>query len=167
MKPENHNLSEHFTLYEYVEGAAMPDKAIEMNWKAWTPQLEQKALSNIETLESLRAWINTCYSSHNNNKPITLTITAGFRCLEWEKHQGRSGNSQHTICAFDIKASNCSRELSIKLHNAIYNYFDANKWMGGLAIKHATSGTGFIHLDFRTPTPEHVKRGYGERWVYA
>ena len=167
MKPENTKLSEHFTLYEYVEGAAMPNNAIEMNWKAWSDEHEAKVKEHIETLEQLRTWLNHCYKSHNDDKTISLSITAGFRCLEWEKHQGRSGNSQHTVCAFDIKASNCSRELSIKLHNAIYNYFDANKWMGGLAIKHATSGTGFIHLDFRTPTQEHVKRGYGARWVYA
>ena len=166
MKPENIKLSEHFTLYEYVEGVAMPNKAIEMNWEAWSDELLKKVQTHIETLEQLRTWLNHCYKSHNNDNPITLIISAGFRCLDWEKHQGRSGNSQHTICAFDIKASNCSREFSIKLHNAIYNYFDANKWMSGLAIKHATSGTGFIHIDFREPTEAHKKRGYGARWVY-
>ena len=163
VKPKNKNLSDHFTLYEYVEGQALPHKAIKMNWKAWNNELDIRVGEHIQAIEELRAYLN---ASHEGG--ISIIITAGYRCEAWELYRGRSGNSQHTVCAFDIKAAGRDFNELKDIQDEIYRYFETRKWMSGLAIKHPTEYTlGFVHVDFRQPSDEHIRRGYGARWVYG
>lgn len=167
MKPQNYKLSQNFTLYEYVEGYIMPKEARDMNWKAWNETLEKAVKDNIHHLQEIRDWVQEKFKEKNNGNPIPIIITAGFRCKEWELKQRGKDTSQHTICAFDFTAFAKDTALSIEINKAVYDYIHNKKWMGGLAIKHPSNGTtGFIHIDFRTPTSEHIRRGYGARWVY-
>ena len=153
-------LTKHFRLYEFLE-AQMPWEAISMNWKYIQPdhidRWERMALE----LEKVRKLVNDNYKSDINFPEIGLRITAGYRCKEWELFRGRSGNSQHTICAVDFQPINTSREFAAKILQFVYDKY-YHWWAGGLAIKHPSKEgnillIGFIHLD-----PREKKA----RWIY-
>ena len=157
MKPKNYKLTKNFSLYEYMEGQAMPNEAIKLAWQNFTPEIEEKIKLFMPVVQEIRDWVNVEFRNENQGKEIGLVITSGFRSKEWEIKQGRSGKSQHTICACDIKAVNCPPLLALDIHKAIYSRWD-KVWNGGLAIKYGNiNATGFIHID---PRKER------KRWVY-
>ena len=173
MKKQNIKLSKNFTLYEYMQGTAMSVQAVELAWRDFTEDNLNAIKEFIPELEDIRTYVNTIYVSNViPDKEIGIVITSGFRSIDWEKKQGRSGDSQHTICAVDLQFSNVSKELNVKIIFDIFSKYNNEKYMGGLAIKKPTicntkiSNVGFIHLDPREPTKEQVKRGYGARWIY-
>lgn len=139
----NYNLTQHFTLFEMVN-AQMPKKCIDLNWQFIT----DKDIANLkliaEEMENLRIYVNE-----------PLIIKSGFRCLEWEKYRGRSGNSQHRYgLAVDVSCSNLDK---------IYNYYKAQNWLGGLGDgRHL----GFVHVDLRKPDSFQIKKNCGARWSY-
>jgi len=145
----NTQLTRNFHLYEFIE-AQLPFEAVALNWKYITRfdmlKWEEMALE----LEKDRRLIN------EHHKPdlfgfddIGIRITSGFRCIEWELLRGRSGLSQHTICAVDYIPTNVSRSKAIVILKWLYDIQDKT-WPGGLAIKHPEQmKTGFIHKDTR------------------
>lgn len=151
-KPTNYQLTKNFSLYEYMEGQAMPTNAIKLAWMYFTPELEAKIKAFMPELQSIRDWANAEFKFENNGKEIGIAITAGYRPKEWELMQGRSGNSQHTICAVDFRFINCPKPLADDILQAVYDKYNKT-WKGGLAIKQGS----FIHLD---PLPG------GRRWKY-
>ena len=131
----------------------------------------EKAKNVAKEVQIERDYINEHFKNKNNNKEFTILITCGFRCKEWELHQGRSGLGQHPIAAIDFVISNCDVELSAEMHKDIFNR-RYKTWLGGFAIKYPSTYnkkmtvSGFIHLDCRTPDREQKQRGYGARWIY-
>ena len=148
-KPNNHKLTPHFTLFEYVEGT-LPQRAIDLNWKNIAQCDLNKAILLLQKIEQVRADINANFVTDNpQGGEIGLNITSGWRCKEWELLQGRSGNGQHPIAAVDVVPSNVSKKLS----GEIMAYLEKKYWRtwgGGFAIKKPTSiTTGFAHFDNR------------------
>ena len=152
---ENYMLSENFSLYEYMEGASMPAKGVEMAWAAFTDTHEKLIQEFILELENIGSWINENYKSQNNNKAIGIRITAGFRPVEWEKLKGRPGTSQHTKVAVDFDLTKCkSIEFEVEVLEKTHEYLD-KIWQGGLGrklptiVKNKITKSGFIHIDPR------------------
>jgi uncharacterized protein YcbK (DUF882 family) len=138
---KNYNLTKNFTLYEMA--FILTKQGNEWNKEALTDEVIKNLTAVANELERLRV--------HLGNKPIK--ITSGFRCHKWEIFRKRSGKSQHMYgLAVDLVCDDLDKA---------YKLYHDQKWMGGLA-----KGNGFIHLDLRKPEKEHVKRGYGARWVY-
>lgn len=171
------NLTKNITFHEYMEGT-LPTLAYNLNWKSFNnlndTQKEEfinKAKQVAIEVQKERDYINEHFKHENNNKEFTVLITSGFRCKEWELHQGRSGASQHTIAAIDFVIMNCSLELSAKIHKDIFDRRNKS-WLGGFAIKYPTTSkgklttSGFIHIDCRQPDTYQIQRGYGARWIY-
>ena len=140
----------------------MPFEAIAMNWK----HIDEFEMYRWEMLalelEKIRKLINEQNKSDLGFPEIGLRITSGFRCKAWELLRNRSGLSQHTICAADFQAINCSRGQAAGILKSVYSAFDP-WWSGGLAIKWPyKTGTmlmlGFVHIDMR---------GEKARWVYS
>jgi len=154
-------LTKNFSLYEFIEGQ-LPPQAIELNWR----HLNEMDLAKIEQAaqhaQTIRDLINQEFKSDLSHKEIGLRITSGFRCRAWELAQGRSGNSQHTIAAYDCQPTNCSNEQAVGILAWLHNRFKRT-YVGGLAIKKPTvekgkyTKVGFIHFDFR---------GHVARWEY-
>lgn len=174
---ENFNLTKNITFYEYMEGG-LPKLAKDYNWKSFNSLNEKekeefinKAKNVAIEVQKERDYINEHFEKENNGKEYTLYISCGFRCKEWELHQGRSGLGQHPIAAIDFVIMNCSLEQSAKMHKDIFDR-RYKTWLGGFAIKYPTTSkgklttSGFIHIDCRIPDREHRQRGYGARWVY-
>lgn len=153
----NNKLTKNFFLYEFIE-ARMPFEAIAMNWQ----HIDQFNLEMYEKLalelEKIRKKINGAFSSDLELGEIGLRITSGFRCKEWELFRGRSGNSQHTICAVDLQPINCSQKQAIDIMRWISGEL-GHTWLGGLALHPpGGKGIGFVHLD---------TRGAKSRWEYV
>ncbi len=158
-KVANKKLSEHFTLYEIIEGKALHPTAIRWNWKWFEGEFNEPAFVELcEYMEDVRAWVNDSFVSDlDPDKPITLIVNSGFRCKQWEWKQGRSGNSQHTIAAMDVVPGNISRELAVEIMEAIYEHYSVYH-IGGFAISEPTeTRLGFIHFDLR---------GWRAQWTY-
>jgi hypothetical protein len=153
-------LTQHFRLYEFIE-SQMPDEAVALNWKYFdTSTIMLWEILALE-LEKTRKLINENFTSDLGFQEIGIRIAAGFRCKEWELIRGRSGNSQHTICAADIQPVKCSREMAVKILHFIYSKYN-EYWKGGLAIKYPSKQgnlllIGFVHIDIR---------GKRARWTY-
>lgn len=159
-KYNNIQLTDHFTLYEFIE-AKMPCEAIAMNWRHFKDDDVSIWKSLAEDLEKMRLLVNDNFTSDIGFKQIGIRIEAGYRCKEWELFRGRTGNSQHTICAADIKPINCTREMTVKILHWIFSKYN-EYWKGGLALKSPSKEgkillTGFLHID---------KRGKRARWSY-
>lgn len=168
-KPDNIMLSEHFSLYEVVEGKSLPSRAIELNWKNFHEQLDIDVWKEFckKWMEYVRKFVNDVYVSDKGSDEIRIVMLSGWRCREWEIEAGRTGKSQHVIAAGDWEpdSRDVSDELSVtimhefhKSHNEIFPH--------GLAIKKPTRGknyphriikTGFIHID---------QRPWKARWEY-
>lgn len=154
-KPKNEKLSEHFTLYEFVEGKALPREAVDLNWQNLNLNLIPRFRELCERLECVRADINERFGNENKGKTVGLQINAGYRCKEWELRQGRSGLSQHTISAVDVYPTNCSKELANKILEYLEKkYWDKNiGWYGGFAVGYGKPkgayNQGFVHFDIR------------------
>lgn len=104
-------------------------------------------------LQSIRNYIN------RNENEYGIIVTCGHRPIQWEKHRGRKGSSQHTVCAIDfvvvelktgIRRYDLTLEIFNKLNNENYN--------GGLAVKYTQDRKGaiFCHIDY----------GVRARWEY-
>lgn len=158
---KNIQLTEHFRLFEFISGIAVPVKGTEMTkeWLLTQPQHKyNEIISNIleiaEELQSLRNELNEKFGK------TSIIVTSGLRCLEWELHQKRGGLSQHVQGnAADFKAINQSKQKEVNEY-LIKRY---TNYMGGFAYPKNYS---FFHLDTRQPTAEHKARGWGARWVY-
>lgn len=168
MKIENVKVSRNFMLEEILFGSVMPKEAIKLAKENLTPTIVENYKSFASEIQNIRDYVNIHYESDiDAKKEITLIINAGYRPVQWEKMQGRSGDSQHTICAVDFRFGNVSYELNKEIMEEMYRIYYLKKWMGGLAIKKPTlKSFGFLHLDPRVPSVEHLKRGYGARWEY-
>lgn len=172
MKIEDKQLSPHFSLYEIMQGKALPHKAWEMNWLAYEDEFnEERFIELCEKMEEERSWVNENYVSDINTRDIGFRVTAGFRCLAWEHHRGRSGKSMHTIAALDIQPTNCSKELAVEIMDDLWdkNWSRSNGWEGGFAIKRPTYNSssevvrkGFLHYDMR----RRNGKLYPARWRY-
>jgi hypothetical protein len=157
---DNRQIATNYTLYEFIEGQ-LPEAGKDMNWK----NIAQMDIKNMEKAaahaQSVRDLINKNFKSDNGGKEIGLRITSGWRCKEWELHQGRSGNSQHVISAYDAQPVNCSKKQAASILAWLLVHF--KNYEGGMAIKQPTKdgsdvvAVGFIHFDFR---------GKKARWEY-
>ena len=93
MKIQNRQITENFKLFEFLYGAALPPEAKELNKK----HITEEVIANIEKIAVVAQQIR-----NHVGKP--MTITCGFRCLEWEKMRKRSGTSRHVVGdAIDFK----------------------------------------------------------------
>lgn len=164
-KTANYKITPNFSLYEFVEGKALPKKAIELNWQHWNSTYYQNMIEVLNEAEKIRTWVNNEFAK---DKTISVIINCGYRAKAWDLLQKRSGNSQHQFGnAIDITFGNVTKEVNIEIIKAVYDFYNNSKWMGGLAIKKSTGGAiGFVHIDIRTPEPHHIQRSYGARWEY-
>jgi len=93
-----------------------------------------------------------------NGHHYAIIITSGFRPKIWEKYRGRSGDSQHTICAVDFVVYN--KTLGQLDYEATLDVFEDYKddFNGGIAVKYTEDKQGaiFCHIDF----------GRRARWEY-
>lgn len=155
-KPKNKKITTNFSLYEFVEGKAMPKQAIEMNWENIELLSEEEMFKTLTMLEKDREEINKEFKKENDNKNITIIITSGWRCPLWEKSKGRGELTRHSRAfAVDWIPGNCSDELAVKIMEWHYKKYSGRNtgWKGGYAIKKATIkngkilAKGFIHKD--------------------
>lgn len=158
----NTKLTTDFSLYEFVE-AQLPPQGVTLNWK----NIHQIDLEKIQMAalhaQSIRDLINREFKNDLHAAPIGLTITSGWRCREWELLRGRSGDSQHTIAAYDAVPTNCSLRMTVSIIGWIKQRFE-DRHIGGFAIAlpkvkdGKIVSTGFFHFDFR---------GHKARWKYS
>ena len=151
---KNKQLTKNFKLFEFIN-AKMPAEAVMLNHSTIAKMDKKeydKLISNITDVANELQKIRDKYG-----KPIT--ITSGYRCIEWEKIKGRSGASQHI---FGMGADFVIQDQEI-MKSILDDY---KSWMGGLASMVREGKIIFIHLDLRTPNAEHIRRGYGARWEY-
>jgi hypothetical protein len=155
---QNEKLSEHFSLYEIMEGTAMPQKGKRVNWKNFSEFNKEEFVRLCKYMEHIRDEVNQEFNSDLNNREIGFTVTAGFRAKEWELSQGRSGNSMHTVAALDVQPSNVSKALAVKILDWLYKRYSHRErgHYGGFAIKKPTLDkvgnvikVGFLHFDLR------------------
>lgn len=151
---ENRKLTNNFSLYEFIAIDGVPS-ALAINLR----NIKAQDITNIETQlapfsQSLRNWTNKQFQAENGRE-IGINIICGFRSLEWEKMQGRSGNGTHPLgIAIDFRPTNCKDDnMYMKVFYAIASKLIIEA--GGFACKYPTyeSGKiktfGFIHKDFR------------------
>lgn len=174
---KNFNLTRNITFHEYMEGM-LPFLARRMNWGFFNKldfqeqeQFIKRATRICQELQNIRDWVNLEFGNELIDEEFKIQITSGFRCLEWELHQKRSGKSQHTISAVDFKILSSSLEHNADVMKIIFEKYDKT-WLGGIAIKKPTlragkiMSTGFIHIDNRQPSEFQKKAGRGARWTY-
>jgi uncharacterized protein YcbK (DUF882 family) len=143
-KISNYQLEKNFNLYEFIEGKALPKKAINMNWNYINNLSIDDTIKLILNIKDIAKELQKIRDKYKKS----ITITSGFRCLEWEKHQKRSGKSQHIIgnCVdFYINDKNIMQEVFNELEK---------EWNGGYAKGNPFT---FIHIDLR---------GYKQTWEY-
>lgn len=157
----NYNITNNFTFYEMIE-SSLPYEAVRLNWLNIEDYNPQNAEKICRIIQQRRDLVNQHFRKTNNNKEIGFILTSAFRCLEWERIRGRSGNSQHVkSLAVDIQPINCSDELAVTILQWLKNQDE--EFEGGLALKEPTyrNGTiekiGFLHYD---------ARGRKARWAY-
>lgn len=163
---ENEKLERNFSLYEFIEGTQIGKNGAELNWKYINSLKEpalKKLIANIKKiakeLQFVRNLVNTEFKTE-----IGIEITSGFRCLEYEKLKGRTGESQHTQghCA-DFRVVCESDDIYNDAMRSIFKYYRDKDFIGGLAKKisnlpaHSNRQMRFIHIDFR---------GSIARWTY-
>lgn len=151
-------LSENFSLYEIIEGKAMPAHAIKLNWQHIADFNESRFVDLCREMEGARSYINANFKSDTGAEEVGLTVNAGYRCYDWEIQRGRSGNSQHVHGAVDLVPSGCSMELADKILSDLDKKFAPRNvgWQGGFKRYAATIGEdggiekpGFAHFDNR------------------
>lgn len=157
---KNRKLSEHFWLYEVIEGTVMSAEGHRLNWEHIDELNIQKQINLAVKLEEVRRAINKGFRWRNGNKEIGLQITSGWRCRAWELMRGRSGDGRHPLDAWDVIPINVDKLLSdeiVRYMNSVYSP-RIGGWKGGFAIKEPTATTtGFAHFD---------DRGVVARWSY-
>jgi hypothetical protein len=122
----NTRLTPNFSLYEFIEGTAMPRPSLQMNWAAINAmsQVQQDSLLATYTkmaqlLQEVRNLINQNFRSKNNHREIGIVITSGYRCPKWEQQKGRGTNSRHSHSAVDFIAHNIVNDA---LYNEVMEY---------------------------------------------
>lgn len=158
---KNIQLTPNFSLYEMIEGK-LPPEGVAMNWENIALVDLSRIQEAAEHAQLIRDLINQNFKSDTGKSEIGLQINSGWRCREWELYRNRSGESQHTIAAYDAVPVNCSlkqaAEIIAWLHYKHYRHYN-----GGLAMKKPKIkageivSAGFIHFDFR---------GVKARWTY-
>ncbi|MBG0782017.1 MAG: hypothetical protein H0S84_07100 [Bacteroidales bacterium] len=157
----NRQLSRYFDRYNVLEGTAMPMQARQLNWINVKDYLDKEP-RYIELCQQLDLVIMDMQSWLKHEKDITETITlaisSGYRCLEWERIRKRTGQSQHCIgAAVDVYpvSSFLSQNNLISVVSHLYNKYQ-KVWPGGFAVKqpsYDSSGKlkniGFLHFDSR------------------
>lgn len=159
---KNRKLTTNFWLYEFMEGALMPKKAIEMNWNNIKDFDKYDVQRMAEDAQCIRNEVNKVFRDRNGGKEIGLLITSGWRCVEWELYKGRSGKGRHPIDAFDWQPTNVSAELNEEIVKWANDKWSprVGGWNGGFAIAYPNIKEGlkgFIH---------HDRRGVVARWTY-
>lgn len=158
----NTRLTTDFSLYEFIE-AQLPPRGVALNWKNIRKMDMEKIHMAAQHAQSIRDLINKEFKNDLYARPIGLTITSGWRCREWELLRGRSGDSQHTIAAYDAIPSNCSLRMAVSIIGWIKHHFEPS-YEGGFAVAlpkvkdGKIISTGFFHFDFR---------GHKARWTYS
>lgn len=151
---ENRKLTHNFWLYEFIEIKDVPN-ALPINLK----NITKEDINNIETklapyLQALRNWTNKQFQTENGDE-IGIEVICGYRALEWELKQGRSGKGTHPLAiAIDFKPTNCkNNNMYMKVFYAMASKLVTEE--GGFACKYPTYDKGliktfgFIHKDFR------------------
>jgi hypothetical protein len=152
---QNKQLSKHFSLYEIIEGKALSQRAIELNWKYISDFNEDRFTQLCLSLEQVRSEINALFRAKNEGKIIGLTVQAGYRCKAWELMQGRSGNGQHPVSALDVTPNVKCDNLRAEILQYLYDKYSPRSggWSGGFAIgwqkPKGNFGRGFVHFDNR------------------
>jgi len=159
-------LANNFRLYEFIE--AHPSNSEKFKRIAWKNIEEfnfENSRKGASFLQSLRGYINRVFQDNNDGHEIAIRITSAFRPVEWEKLQGRSGDSIHTLSlAWDIQPVNCSLRLAVQIMKHLENiHWSLDEGhQGGFAVKRPTYNgsriilAGFIHYDM----------GRKRRWYY-
>ena len=161
-------LSRYFTRYNIIEGTAMSQKARMLNWQHIDQYLknEERFISLCQRLDQVIIDLSAHYRKELADLyTLTLAVSCGFRCLEWEKLQKRSGNSQHTIgAALDVYVITNTLTINpIEVMQYLNKHY-WNTWKGGFAAKAPTydkqgklRSIGFLHFD---------NRPFQARWHY-
>lgn len=75
---------------------------------------------------------------------VTVIVTSGFRPVEWERRQGRSGTSQHTQGhAVDFVFAGQNAQTAMQEAWEVIS----RTWQGGYARKVSGGSYRFIHVD--------------------
>lgn len=138
---EGVKLTPNFYFKEFVEGSAMPSKAIKMNYDLTPAYLLPRLGVIAERLQTIRNEAK----AHFGSRLKGIRITCGIRVKKWELEQGRSGNSQHVqLWAVDFTPI-CSSKDTDEILEWIFERYKDN-WIGGWAINRSAK---FIHADCR------------------
>jgi uncharacterized protein YcbK (DUF882 family) len=140
-------LTKNFTLREFLFGVAMPVASHQMIWDAY------KANANGEQagIQKIADWLQV----NIRDKYGPVQINCGLRCLAWEKHQGRTGKSQHVKGnAVDFIILKFSNQQHLDLFEKL-----KKEHKGGIAIYRRGGHVGFIHVDLYETKPPR-------RWEY-
>lgn len=136
----NRQLTTNFSLYEFIEGVAMPRPSVQMNWDAIEQMNAAERAAFVERyqkvanrLQALRVEINKRFKQRNGNTDIGLRITSGFRCSKWEESKGRGKNSRHSLSAADFTVMNVKDDsLYNEIMEACWNIVDSQlRGIGG------------------------------------
>ncbi len=161
----NETLTENFKLKEFVHWAdnslTMSESDIQLanhlayDHFTYENYVMYKMMANYLEIIRYAAHVDNMGSGHD----FGIIITSGFRPKSWEHYRGRSGGSQHTICAVDFVVYNMSLnkrdyEYTLKAYKDLHE----DEFNGGLAVKYTDDNNGaiFCHIDF----------GRKARWEY-
>lgn len=167
-KLKDERLTPHFRLFEFIHWAdklhnmsasdrALSNKLSEENFR-YENYLLYKAAALF--LQNIRNKLNRTSEGIINRYGII--VTCGYRPEEWERHRGRTGSSQHTICAIDFVVFDRKRNMiDYKKTLDIYKNLRSSDFNGGLAVRYVDTknkplGAVFCHIDF----------GVRARWEY-
>ncbi len=138
---EGVKLTPNFYYKEFVEGSALPSKAIKMNYDLTPTYLLPRLGVIAERLQTIRNEAK----AHFGKRLKGIEITCGVRVKDWELFKGRSGKSQHVqLWAADFRPI-CEEEDFEEIFNWIFDRYKDN-WIGGWAINRKLK---FIHADCR------------------
>jgi len=160
MKPKkDRQITEHFSLFEFVEGKVLIPEAIALNWKHIKELDEDNMLAILNSIETDRVEINKEFREENGGIEIGIRITSAFRCEAWEIIKKRKVPSRHSKSyAVDYVPITRKPELAIKIMDWLEKkHKPRTGWQGGFARKSPTYKdgklikTGFIHKDLQKP----------------
>ena len=156
-------LTDNFTLKEFIHWAdntsmSDADKLLANKYAQGNFRYEHYVMYKMMShfLEEVRLGVHVDHLRTGHD--YALIITSGYRPEVWEKYRGRSGGSQHTICAVDFVVYN--KTLGQLDYEATLDVFEDYKddFNGGIAVKYTEDKKGaiFCHIDF----------GRRARWEY-
>ena len=157
----NQRLTQNFTLSEMVDwannvGMSASDRAlaIRLARETFKPKQVEQYRYMARTLQMLRDAANAHFNEYMGG--IRLRITSAHRPIEWERHRGRNGTSEHVRCAVDFIAivPNGTQGDVNRVMSFIWRL--CQNWEGGYARSFHNNNYRFIHLDF----------GRRRTWIY-